>query len=425
MSKKVRGIVSLLLAFAMVLSLAACGGNPVTETEAAETEAAAVETEAAEEAAPAETEAAEAAEDVTAAAEEAAEPAGEGTPLKIGIITTSGVDDGNFNENCYDGIKAFIADHPDCTVTDVKESDLSKVIDTVGALVGDYDVLVLPGFNFAAIGDIAQANTDKYFIVVDATITDSEGNALEGLPNVYTMTFLEQESGFLAGLAAALSTTSGKVAVVNGIAFPSNVNYQFGFMAGVNYANAKYGTSAECVEIASFAGEAAVPVEGLGTAVGGNYTGDFADQAQGKVVAQALLKEGVDVIFPAAGTAGNGCFTAIKEAGNAYAIGCDVDQYDDGANGDSNIILTSVLKVMDVNVTKQLNAIYDGTFEGSDDILGASTDSTGFVSAEGRQQLSEEALAAMNEAYELVKSGEIVPPSNFNGYLPDNFPGLE
>ena len=97
----------------------------------------------------------------------------------------------------------------------------------------------------------------------------------------------------------------------------------------------------------------------------------------------------------------------------------------DLANGSSNIILTSVLKVMDVNITKQLNAIYDGSFKGEDATLGADTDSTGFVSAEGRQQLSEDALAKMQEAYDKLKAGEIVPPSNFNGYLPDNFPGLK
>ena len=396
MKKKLMSVLGLVTAGVMALGLIGCGaGNPTSTAPAAES---------------------------TAAASTAAEATG----LKIGIVTTSGVDDGSFNENCYDGIKAFVASHPDCSVKDVKESDLSKVIETVSSLVGDYDVMVLPGFNFAAIGDIAQANSDKYFIVVDSTITDSEGNAVEGLPNVYTMTFLEQESGFFAGLAAALSTQTGKVAVVNGIAFPSNVNYQFGFMAGVNYANAKYGTTAECVEIASFAGSAAVPVEagGIGTAVGGNYIGDFADQAQGKVVAEELLRAGVDVIFPAAGTAGNGCFTAIKEAGNAYAIGCDVDQFDDGVNGDKNIILTSALKVMDVNIDKQLNAIYDGTFEGKDDILGADTDSTGYVSAEGRHQLSEDALAKMAEAYEELKAGKIVPPSNFNGYTPTDFPGL-
>ena len=62
---------------------------------------------------------------------------------------------------------------------------------------------------------------------------------LSNLPNVYTMTFQEEQGGFFAGVAAALTTKTNKVAVVNGIVFPSNVNYQFGFMAGVNYTNAK------------------------------------------------------------------------------------------------------------------------------------------------------------------------------------------
>jgi basic membrane protein A len=58
-------------------------------------------------------------------------------------------------------------------------------------------------------------------------------------------------------------------------------------------------------------------------------------------------------------------------------------------------------------------------------MLGADTDSTGYVSEEGRQQLSEDALEKMAEAYELVKDGTIVPASNFNGSLPDSFQGLE
>jgi basic membrane protein A len=131
------------------------------------------------------------------------------------------------------------------------------------------------------------------------------------------------------------------------------------------------------------------------------------------------------VIFVAAGASGNGVFAAVKEDGNSYCIGCDVDQYDDGANGDKNFILTSALKVMDINVDRQLSAISDGSFEAEDAMLGADTDSTGYVSEEGRQQLSEDALEKMAEAYELVKDGTIVPASNFNGSLPDSFQGLE
>jgi basic membrane protein A len=347
------------------------------------------------------------------AADSGAEAAAEGTPISICIITSSGIDDGSFNQDCYEGIKTFAEAHPDCTYQDIKESDYNELIPTVEKSVGDYDVFVLPGFNFAGIGDIAQANPDKKFIVVDSTITDSEGNALT-LDNVYTMTFKEQESGFFAGVAAALTTQSGKVAVVNGMAFPSNVNYELGFMSGVLYANENYGTSAECVELPSYAG-----TDLFGNDVGGNYTGDFTDEAQGKVVGEALIEEGCDVIFVAAGASGNGVFTAIKEAEGVYVIGCDVDQYDDGANGDSNIVLTSALKGMHANVTAQLEKIYDGTFAGEDALLGADTDSTGFVSAEGRQQLSEDAIEKLTECYDKVKSGEIVPASQ------EDFQGLK
>lgn len=345
-------------------------------------------------------------------------PAMAENPLNICIITSTGVDDGSFNQNCYEGILAFLETHPDCKVTDIKEADYAQLVPTVEKFVGDYDVFVLPGFNFAGIGDIVLANPDKYFIVVDSTIQDSEGTQVTE-NNVYTMTFKEEESGFFAGVAAALSTVSNKVAVVNGMAFPSNVNYQYGFMSGVNYANAKYGTSAEYVELPSFSA-----TDLFGNNVGGNYVGDFGDEATGKVVGETLISQGVDVLFVAAGASGNGVFTAAKEADGVYVIGCDVDQFNDGVKGDGNIILTSGLKVMDVNVTKQLEAIYDGTFAGEDAMLGADTDSTGYVSAEGRQQLSEDALAKLAECYDLLKAGEIVPASQWTEFNPTNFPGL-
>lgn len=349
----------------------------------------------------------------------AAKSTSDKTKLKICIITSSGVDDGSFNQNCYEGIQEFLKDHSDCKVTDVKESDYNQLIPTVEKMVGDYDVFVLPGYNFAGIGDIAKANPQKKFIVVDSTITDSKGNAVT-LDNVYTMTFVEQEGGFFAGVAAALTTKTNKVAVVNGMAYPSNVNYEYGFMSGVNYANAKYGTKAKCVELPSYAG-----TDIKGKKVGGNYIGDFTDENTGKVVGSALIDKGCDILFVAAGAAGNGVFTAAKEAKDVYVVGCDVDQFKDGKNGSSNIILTSTLKVMDVNVQKQLTAIYNGTFKGGDATLGADTDSTGYVSEKGHQQLSDDALTKLADCYKLVKAGTIKPASNFNGYTPTNFPGLK
>jgi basic membrane protein A len=337
--------------------------------------------------------------------------------LKIAIVSSpSGVDDGSFNQNNYEGIQSFIANHPDASVTPVKEEsgDTAAAVQAVADIVADYNVIVCCGFQFAGIGAIAQDNPNVNFILVDINPTDAQGQEINA-ENVYAMTFAEQESGFYAGVAAALETQSNKVAVVNGIAYPSNVNYQYGFESGVNYANKNLGTSAEVVEIASYAG-----TDVTGANVGGNYVGTFADEATGKVVGNALINEGCDILFVAAGGSGNGVFTAAKEAGNVKVIGCDVDQYDDGANGDSNVVLTSVLKVMDKNVEKQLNAVIDGTFTGKNDLLGADTDSTGYVKEEGRNQLSSDTITKLDEVYELVKNGTIVPASNFNGILPED-----
>ena len=231
--------------------------------------------------------------------------------------------------------------------------------------------------------------------------------------------FAEEESGFLAGVAAALETESGKVAVVNGIAYPSNVNYQWGFMSGVNYANAHLDTKAEIVEIESYAG-----TDVRNENVGGNYVGTFNDESTGKVVGQALIEKGVDVMLVAAGGSGNGVFTAAKEAGNVKIIGCDVDQFDDGAYSGGNVVITSALKNMRINVDRALTAVSEGSFKGQNTVLRADTDSTGIVTAEGRHQLKPETIEKLNEAYAKLKDGTIVPAANFNGHTPDKFPGL-
>ena len=341
--------------------------------------------------------------------------------LKIAIVSSpSGVDDGSFNQNNYEGILDFIDANPDSTVTPVKEEtgDTAAAVQAVADIVADYDVIVCCGFQFAGIGTIAEENPEVDFVLVDSYPTNEDGEET-AYDNVYAMQFKEQESGFCAGIAAALETKTGKVAVVNGIAYPSNVNYQYGFMSGVNYAVKNYDAKAEIVELPSYAG-----TDVTGANVGGNYIGTFSDEATGKVVGKALIDEGVDIMFVAAGASGNGVFTAAKEAEGVFVIGCDVDQYNDGVNGDSNIMLTSALKIMDKNVELQLNNVKDGSFKGENALLGADTDSTGYVSDPERCQLSEDTISKIDEAFAKVKSGEIVPAANFNEMTPDNFTGL-
>jgi basic membrane protein A and related proteins len=341
--------------------------------------------------------------------------------LKIAIVTSpSGVDDGNFNEDNYNGVLKFIENNPTATVKAVREEsgDPAAAMQAVADIVADYDVIVTPGFQFAGVSSIALENPDKKFILIDSDPAPV-GDQKE-FDNVYAMTFAEQESGFFVGMAAALETKSNKVAVVNGVAYPSNVNYQYGFESGVNYVNKVYGKNVEAVELSGYAG-----TDVKGADVGGNYAGSFSDPATGKAIGNALIGKGVDIIFPAAGGTGNGVFTSAKEAkDDVKVIGVDVDQFNDGVNGSENIVLTSALKVMAMNVEKALNSVVDGSFKGGNVVLKADTDSTGFAKEEGRHQLSNDTLDKLNDAYQLVKEGKVVPASNFNGHTPEKFPGL-
>lgn len=338
--------------------------------------------------------------------------------LKIAILTCpSGVDDGSFNRSTYEGILKFLQRYPNAIVSEVQSSatapkDAVKALENI---VKDHDIFVLPGYQFSEIGYIALENLDKKFILIDAQVKGKKQFA-----NVKSLIFKEEESGFLAGVAAASETKTGKVAVVGGVPFPSNVNYQYGFMAGVNYSNKKYGTNAQIIEVPEYAG-----IDVTGKKIGGNYTGNFDDTPMGKFLGQALVNVDVDIILVAAGNSGYGVFSAVKEViDDRYVIGCDVDQYDDGDSGEKNIVKTSAIKAITVNVEKALQSVVDGNFKAGTTYLGASSESTGLVLENGRHQLSDTTVKRVKECYKLLQLGRVVPPSNFNGSTPDDFKGL-
>lgn len=87
-----------------------------------------------------------------------------------------------------------------------------------------------------------------------------------------------------------------------------------------------------------------------------------------------MYDNGVKAIFCAAGGVGVG---AIQEAKNraasgkeAWIIGVDVDQYDDGIyEGDKSVILTSAVKRIDHASYDMIKKELDGTFPGGQTLL--------------------------------------------------------
>ena len=340
--------------------------------------------------------------------------------LRIAIVTSSsGVDDGSFNQNNYEGIWAFINNtSPDSTVQHIHEPTgvPANAVMYVENIAAEFDIIVMPGFQFGGVGQVAAENPGTYFIMIDEWPAGFE----DGLPNMRAMLFAEQESGFLAGIAAALETETGYVAFVGGMAVPPVVNYHFGFVSGVNYANQNLGANATIIDLAPFAG---TDVRGINVA--GNYAGVFHDPAIGLTIGEALLDAGADIIFVAAGLSGMGVFTAVQQAGSGMIIGVDVDQFDFGAGpGGTNIVLTSALKVMDINVRRSLEDFYAGNWHGGNYVMTAATDSTGVVTSPGRHQMSASTVSEVNRLFALLQNGTVVPAANFTEFTPDNFPGL-
>lgn len=340
----------------------------------------------------------------------------DGKVLRVAIVTSpSGTDDGNFNFDVHEGVRMFEKVCKDYGFNGVEhrnindgnmdwETGLKPAIENI---VTEYDVIILSGFQFGNPGlkTIADANPNVMFMLVDSFVNDENFNPLM-IPNVYAVQFAEQEAGFMAGLAAALTTKTNKVAVVNGIAYPSNVNYEYGFYSGVNYVNNVKGKSVECIEVPSR----------RDATFGGNYLGTFTDATVGKTVGEELIRLGVDVVFPAAGGAGNGVFAAAKSNKGVYVIGCDADEWNSGyINGSSgdNIVLTSALKVLHKAVFDALVDYSKGQFKGGQNlILNATGDYTGFIQGEHCQVKAED-VEFMNSVYAKIKSGDIVPAGQF------------
>ena len=128
------------------------------------------------------------------------------------------------------------------------------------------------------------------------------------LSNVLSVLFDSNQSGFLAGAAAAYYTESE-----NG-----NADKVIGFVGGtesstVNNFLVGYAEGAKYVD----------PEIKVLTA----YVGDFLDTAKAKDLANAQMSEGADVVFQVAGAAGNGVIEAASEKEGTVAIGVDSDQY--------------------------------------------------------------------------------------------------
>ncbi|MBM9432948.1 BMP family ABC transporter substrate-binding protein [Flaviflexus sp. JY899] len=258
------------------------------------------------------------------------------------VSDAGGWDDKSFNESAFNGLQEAVELMGVNAQTAESSSD-GDFGPNVNAMVAEGCNLVI-GVGFLleeATGSAALENPDVSFALVDSGFTTESDNARPLLFNT-------AEAAFLAGYVAGGMTETGVVATFGGLPIPSVQIFMDGFYDGVMAYNEANGAD---VEVLGWDKDAQT----------GSFSNSFDDQAQGQQLANGFINQGADIIMPVAGPVGLGAAAAAQSAGDVWIIGVDSDWYE-SASEFSSIILTSVLKDIDVSVLDTIADVATGEF---------------------------------------------------------------
>ncbi len=265
--------------------------------------------------------------------------------IKVCQVTDAGgIDDRSFNATAWKGAQQA-ADELGGEAKYLESQQQTDYERNINAFLEDNcDLIVTVGFLLGdATAAAAEANPDQDFAIVDFAYEPA-------YDNVMGLVFATDEAAFLAGYLAAGTTQTGKVGTFGGINIPTVSVFMDGFALGVDYYNEAHGTSVEVL------GWDPATQDGL-------FAGNFESTDDGKTLGETLISEGADIIMPVAGPVGLGTAAAAQEAGNVYIIGVDSD-WTQTAPDYADIVLTSVMKNMDVSVLEASKQEANGEFTG-------------------------------------------------------------
>lgn len=332
-------------------------------------------------------------------------PKTETTTIKVGMVTDAGtIDDKSFNQGTWEGVTRYSTDHPEVKsqYLQPKDATTESFLEAIDNLVlSGNELIITPGFSFEeAIGKAQSLYPDVKFVLIDGQPLvgkDESGNPRYEIgENTVSIAFSEQEAGFLAGVASALQSQTGKVGFLGGVEVPAVQKLGRGFVAGVAYANAHLGTTTEVSDYL--------------------YQGTFTDVDAGKAIAGGMFDKGIDIIFAAAGGVGVGAINEAKSRAengdDVYMVGVDVDQYDEGLLSDGrSVMLTSAMKYLANAAYQQIDAFVNETFKGGTSHLMNAT-SNGVGLPEENPNLTEETMTQVQEVFQLIQSGDLVVPQS-------------
>jgi len=284
--------------------------------------------------------------------------------FEIAMITDKGnIDDKSFNQGAWEGVLKFAeankVTHKYYKPEEANDAGYLAAIDL--AVTGGAKVVVTPGFLFEV--PIYEAQT-KYpevkFILLDGAPHTADYKTYKTEANVASVTYAEEQSGYLAGYAAVIDGMT-KLGFMGGMAVPAVQGFGYGYLQGAEAAAKELGLADKSISVIY------------------HYTGDFAETDTNKATAKTIYQAGTQVIFACGGSVGKSVMSAAAES-DGKVIGVDVDQ-----RYDSETVLTSATKGLGASVVSVLEAIYKtntwATYSGKTTVFNAKNAGVGLPTA--------------------------------------------
>ncbi|MDD5986816.1 MAG: BMP family ABC transporter substrate-binding protein [Eubacteriales bacterium] len=293
-------------------------------------------------------------------------------PLADMITVASTMGDEGLNDDGWAGCEKA-SDKKDVDIRCLESSDKAALQDNLVTAGNDGAsiAVVMGGSQQKAVEKAAVQFPDTNFLVVEGSISNDK--------NLGSICFHEEQSGFLAGVAAAMTTKKDKIGFLGLRSSDVTTKYRCGFTAGV---------------------QAVSPDKEVEAA----YIQQQTDEDGAVAKASALKAAGCDIIMQAAGSAGKAVIEQADKEGY-QVIGTDTDQ--SGLNSAS--VLCSAVKDVPDAVSESILDSVKGKFDASVQSMDLAHDGVALSDKAGN--LSAKAADAVEKWKSSIEHKDITVPA--------------
>lgn len=252
----------------------------------------------------------------------------ENKPLKVALIVTGVATDNGWNQCAYDGL-LLLKEKYGAEISVLENISVADVEANATAYAADgYDIVFGHSQQYGEpMAEVAEMFPDTYFVAIEGT--DCNGS------NMGSYQLKCQETAFVIGKLAAITSQAQKVLIVSSFPGPSMNKIVNGYYEGAKSVNPDI-------------------------AVLDQYTNSYVDMTVAKEIAENAINNGVDFIYHCANAAGDPALLA----GIEHQLPVVGDSYDQSYLS-PEFVLTSAQYNVDKLMEKAYNDVVNGTFSGA------------------------------------------------------------